>query len=45
MRTKMFTGRLVQTLHAYPTWSMAVQKAAAQFFFEIEGRTARPARC
>jgi pyruvate/2-oxoglutarate dehydrogenase complex dihydrolipoamide dehydrogenase (E3) component len=44
MRTKMFTGRLAQTIHAYPTWSMAVQKAAAQFFFEVDGRAARPAR-
>lgn len=44
MRTNMFTGRLAQTVHTYPTWSMAVQKAAAQFFFEIDGREARPAR-
>jgi pyruvate/2-oxoglutarate dehydrogenase complex dihydrolipoamide dehydrogenase (E3) component len=44
MRTAMFTGRLGQTVHAYPTWSVAVQQAAAQFFFEIEGRRARPAR-
>jgi pyruvate/2-oxoglutarate dehydrogenase complex dihydrolipoamide dehydrogenase (E3) component len=29
--------------HAYPTWSIAIQKAAAQFFVEIEGREARPA--
>jgi pyruvate/2-oxoglutarate dehydrogenase complex dihydrolipoamide dehydrogenase (E3) component len=42
MRTGMFTGRLAQTVHAYPTWSMAIQKAAAQFFMEIEGRRARP---
>ncbi len=44
MRTAMFTGRLAQTVHAYPTWSVALQQAAAQFFFEIEGRHARPAR-
>jgi pyruvate/2-oxoglutarate dehydrogenase complex dihydrolipoamide dehydrogenase (E3) component len=44
MRTGMFTGRLAQAVHAYPTWSMAVQKAAAQFFMEIEGRRARPAQ-
>jgi hypothetical protein len=31
-------------VHAYPTWSVAVRQAAAQFFFEIEGRQARPAR-
>ena len=44
MRTRMFTGRLAQASHAYPTWSVAVQQAAAQFFFEIGGRRARPAR-
>ena len=43
MRTRMFAGRLAQSSHAYPSWSMAVQKAAAQFFFEIESRRARPA--
>ncbi len=44
MRTRMFAGRLAQTVHAYPTWSYAIQKAAGQFFGEVEGRTARPAR-
>lgn len=29
---------------AYPTWSSAIQSAAAQFFMEIGGRTAREAR-
>lgn len=43
MRAGMFAGRLAQTVHAYPTWSMAIQQAAAQFFFTIDGRTARPA--
>ena len=43
MRAGMFTGRLAQTIHAYPTWSLAVQQAAAQFFGEFGGRTARPA--
>ena len=43
MRTGMFTGRLAQTTHAYPSWSVGVQQAAAQFFFEIENRRARPA--
>ena len=43
MRTRMFTGRLAQTVHAYPTWSTAVRQAAAQFFFEVDGRRARPA--
>jgi len=41
MRTNMFTGRLAQTVHAYPTWSMAIQDAAAQFFFEHKGRRTR----
>lgn len=44
MRTRMFTGRLAQTVHAYPTWSYAVQKTAGQFFGDVEGRTARRAR-
>jgi len=43
MKTRMFAGRLAQTVHAYPTWSAGLQKAAAQFFFAIEGREARPA--
>lgn len=41
MATGMFTGRLAATTHAYPTWSMAVQLAAGQFFMEMDGRTAR----
>ncbi len=44
MRTKMFTGRLAQTVHAYPSWSYGLQKAAGQFFGEVEGRIAEPAR-
>lgn len=44
MRMGAFAGRLAQTAHAYPTWSHGVQKAAAQFFGEIEGRRARPPR-
>jgi pyruvate/2-oxoglutarate dehydrogenase complex dihydrolipoamide dehydrogenase (E3) component len=43
LRTNMFTGRLAASSHAYPTWSIAIQKAAAQFFLEVEGREARPA--
>lgn len=43
MRTRMLTGRLAQLTHAYPTWSLAVREAAAQFFLEHKG-TARPAR-
>lgn len=45
MRTRAFTGRLAQTIHAYPTWSMAVQQAATGFFFDsdaVEVRSARP---
>ena len=41
MRTRAFAGRLAQVSHAYPTWSSGVQKTAAQFFGEIEGRRAR----
>jgi hypothetical protein len=41
MRTAMFTGRLAQTVHAYPTWSIAIQQAAAQFFREFGGRRVR----
>ena len=44
MRTGMFTGRLAQTTHAHPTWSLAIQQAAAQFFGGHAGRAARPAR-
>jgi pyruvate/2-oxoglutarate dehydrogenase complex dihydrolipoamide dehydrogenase (E3) component len=44
MATGMFAGRLAATTHAYPTWSYAVQVAAAQFFMRIGGRRARPAR-
>lgn len=44
IRTGMFTGRLAQTVHAYPTWSTGVRSAAAQFVVELDGRRARPAR-
>ena len=43
MRANLFTGRLAQTVHAYPTWSYGIQKTAGQFFGEVEGRTARAA--
>jgi pyruvate/2-oxoglutarate dehydrogenase complex dihydrolipoamide dehydrogenase (E3) component len=43
LHTGMFTGRLAEASHAYPTWSLAIQQAAAQFFGEYGGRTARPA--
>ncbi len=42
--TGMFAGRLASTVHAYPSWSMALQLAAAQLFFDIDGRGHRPAR-
>ena len=44
MRTQMFTGRLAQTAHAYPTWSYGIQKTAGQFFGSVEGRRARRPR-
>ncbi len=44
VRTGMFPARLALTTHAYPTWSMAVQKVVGQFFLDIEGRAASPAR-
>jgi pyruvate/2-oxoglutarate dehydrogenase complex dihydrolipoamide dehydrogenase (E3) component len=44
MRTHTITGRIAQTVHAYPSWSLAVREAAIQFFFEYKGRRARPAR-
>ncbi len=44
MRTGMFTGRLAQAPHAYPTWSYGIQKTAGQFFGAVEGRQARDAR-
>lgn len=43
MRTGMFTGRLAQAVHAYPTWSLAIQQTAAQFVGGHGGRAARPA--
>ena len=44
MRTGALAGRLAQTTHAYPTWSLAIRQAATQLFFEIDGRQARPPR-
>lgn len=32
MQTRSFAGRLAQTIHPYPSMSMAVQQAAAQLF-------------
>lgn len=44
MRSGSFAGRLAQTVHAYPTWSYGIQKAAGQFMGPVEGRKARAAR-
>ncbi len=43
IRTGMFTGRLAQTVHAYPTYATGVRGAAAMFFVPVDGRAARPA--
>ena len=43
MKTGSLVGRMAQTIHAYPTWSLTTRYAAAQFF--DRGREpARPAR-
>ncbi len=44
MRAGVLAGRIAQTLHAYPTWSVSVRMAAAQFFGGYGGQTSRPAR-
>lgn len=44
MRTRMLVGRLAQTVHPYPSWSLAVRQAAAQFFRAEAGGRARPPR-
>ena len=43
MRTNSLIGRMAQTVHAYPTWSLTTRMAAAQFFDSGRER-ARPAR-
>ncbi len=43
LRTGMLPARLALTTQAYPTWTTAVQQAAAQLFIETGGRRARPA--
>ena len=43
IRTGMFAGRLAQSTHAYPTWSLAVQQCASQLF-GYGGSEPRPAR-
>ena len=44
MRVRALTGRLAQTIHAYPAWSLALRECAVQFFMTYRGRRARPAR-
>jgi len=44
MRAGVLVGRIAQSVHAYPTWSMSVRIAAAQFFGGYGAETARPAR-
>jgi len=44
IRAGVLVGRIAQSVHAYPTWSMSVRMAAAQFFSGYGGQTARPAR-
>jgi pyruvate/2-oxoglutarate dehydrogenase complex dihydrolipoamide dehydrogenase (E3) component len=44
LRSGMLPARLALATQAYPTWSLAVQQAAAQLFVETGGRRARPAR-
>ncbi len=43
MRAGLAPARLALTAHPYPSWSIAVQQAAAQLFGEFGGRRARPA--
>ena len=44
MRAGTLVGRLAQTIHAYPTWSLSTRIAAARFFGSHGGTAARPAR-
>ena len=44
MRAGTLVGRLAQTIHAYPTWSLSTRIAAARFFDAFGGEPARPAR-
>jgi len=44
MSTGMLAGRIAQSVHAYPTWSMSVRIAVAQLFGGFAGRGSRPAR-
>jgi pyruvate/2-oxoglutarate dehydrogenase complex dihydrolipoamide dehydrogenase (E3) component len=44
MRSNAYAGRLAQTVRAYPSWSTIMQKAAARWFYDIDGHGARPPR-
>ena len=44
MRTGMLLGRLAQTIHAYPTWSLSTRIAASRFYGSYGGTPARPGR-
>lgn len=44
MRGHLPAGRLAQTVHAYPTWSLSTRVAAAGLFGTYGERGARPAR-
>ncbi len=44
IRAGILLARMAQTVHAYPTWSIATRLGAASFFGEQQGITARAAR-
>ena len=44
MKTGMLLGRLAQTIHAYPTWSLSTRIAASRFYGTYGGTPARPGR-
>jgi pyruvate/2-oxoglutarate dehydrogenase complex dihydrolipoamide dehydrogenase (E3) component len=44
MRAGTVVGRLAQTIHAYPTWSLSTRVAAARFFGPHGGQPARTGR-
>lgn len=44
MRFRIPPAAITIATHAYPTWGMAIQQAAAGFFVDLEGGETRPAR-
>ncbi|GAC1439414.1 MAG: FAD-dependent oxidoreductase [Mycobacteriales bacterium] len=44
MRAGLLLGRIPQTIHAYPTWSLTTRIAASRFFGSYGGEPARPGR-